>query len=573
MDIATITAPNGKPVIDRSVWKPFRKQAIFIGLPLTIKEAFYGGGAGSAKTDSLVMYSLCHKWHENQYFKQVLLRRTYQELKNEVVQRCQNVYPRFGAKFNKSDMIWTFPRLDQFGSGMQPSGALIKLGHCENEKDVHQYDTMEISLFSPDELTSLTEYIYLYISQERNRVPVGSGLTAVTRAGGMPGGIGHKFTKKRFVEPYGTDYKKANFKPKIIIGRAGVKRIYIHATLRDNPYIDPNYKQSLEARPAAERNAKLDGDWDSYEGQVFDEFRDRHYPDEPANAIHTVTPFKIPDWWLKFVIGDWGFAAMCYVGFYAISPDKRLYHYRELGFLKTKIKDWGAAVKTLIDRDNPRLVKFCKSAGQDRGQDQTIQEQISEAIGIPIELSNNASGTRVAGKMLLHEYLRWKPLPIPPLETAEPYNDEFARFLLRNKGIIEYKNYMARFNPPEPETNIPKLQIFLCDQEGNHEGHPNCCPLVIDSIKACSYDTPKNDKPAEDVKEFNGDDPYDTERYAVDTCESLLIEAEQEFVRIQKQAAILEQLNQTTDFTAFYRNMGKLEDDNVIHPIRRYRHV
>lgn len=304
---------------------------------------------------------------------------------------------------------------------------------------------------------------------------------------------------------------------------------------------------------------------------MFDEFRDKHYPDEPENAIHTVEPFKIPDWWLKFIIGDWGFAAMCYVGFYAISPDKRLYHYRELGFLKTRIKEWGPLVKGYIDKENPRVVKFCKSSGQDRGQDQTIQEQISEALGQPIELSNNAPGTRVAGKMLLHEYLRWKPLPVPTVDTTLVYDDEYARHLLRNKGLIEYKQYLARFNPPEEETNIPKLQIFLCGQDGNHEGHPNCCPLVIEAIKACSYDKPKDDKPAEDVREFNGDDPYDAERYAVDTCESLLVEAEQEFIKAQKQQALIEQLNSTSDYTAFYRNMKMVESTNVVHAVRRYK--
>lgn len=560
----TIYDPSGKPVVDKSIWRPSRKQRIFLSIPFEIKEALYGGGAGSAKTDTLVMFGLVHRWHENPKFKQVLLRRTYSELKNEVMGRCNSVYPRFGASFNKSDMMYTFPRPDQFGSGAHPAGAIIKLGHCEDENDVHQYDSMEIPLFTPDEITLLTEYIYLYISQERNRAPIDSGLPSITRAAGMPGGIGHKFTKRRFVAPC----KEGG---KVIIGRGGNLRIYIHATLADNPHIDPTYRKSLEGRPEAEKRAKLHGDWDSYEGQVFDEFRDKKFPDEPDNALHVVRPFNIPDYWLKFTIGDWGYAAMCYVAFYAISPDKRLYQYRELGFLKTKIKEWGPIVKQFIDRENPRVVKFCKSAGQDRGQDQTIQEQISEALDLSIELTNNSPGSRIAGKMLLHEYLRWKALPEIPKESVPNYNDEYARFLLRNKGLIRYNEYLEQFKPPTRENNIPKLQIFLCDKLGTHEGHPNCNPMVIEAIKACSYDKPKDDKPVEDVKEFNGDDPYDTVRYAVDTGESLLLEAEQEFEYIAKQQALINQLNQTTDFTAFYRNMGALESSTKIGPVGRYR--
>ena len=157
---------------------------------------------------------------------------------------------------------------------------MIFLGHCENEDDVHQYDTMQICLYTPDELTSITEWIYTYITFQRNRAPKDSGLPSITRAAGMPGGIGHTWTYKRFIKPYPKGGK-------IIVGKGGNKRIYIHSTLEDNKHIDPTYKQSLQGITIeAERKAKLLGDWDAYQGQVFDEFRDRKFEDEPANAIH-----------------------------------------------------------------------------------------------------------------------------------------------------------------------------------------------------------------------------------------------------------------------------------------------
>src|SRR5215831_5830774 len=98
-------------------WKPNPKQAQFLSLPLSIFEALYGGGNGSGKSDVLLIYGICHRWHENPQFKQVFQRRTYPELKNEIVPRSKELYPKFGAKFNKTEMLWTFPRLDQFGSG------------------------------------------------------------------------------------------------------------------------------------------------------------------------------------------------------------------------------------------------------------------------------------------------------------------------------------------------------------------------------------------------------------------------------------------------------------------------
>ena len=553
---------------DKDYWKPNPKQAEFLAIPVTIKEGFYGGGAGSGKTDILLVYGIVHKWHEHPLFKQVFMRRTYKDLKKEVVGRSREIYSKFGATYNGTDMVWTFPREDQYGAGIRGNaGAQIFLGHCELEKDVHNYDSMEISLFTPDELTNATDNIYNYITFQRNRAPRGSGLPSITRAAGMPGGVGHTFVKKRFIDPYPEGGK-------IIVGKGGNKRIYIHATLEDNEqHVDPTYKQSLDGISSeAERKAKKFGDWSAYLGQVFDEFRDKKYPDEPENAIHVVEPFQIPDWWPRFVIGDWGFAAMCYVGWYAVSPSKRLYLYRELYWYKTKISEWAPVVKSFNDQENVEAVKFCKSASQDRGQEHTIQQQLEEELGVPIELSTNSAGSRVAGKMLIHEYLRWKPKPvIPPSEMPE-YSEEYAMWLFRNKPHEEYKSYMQLFNPPEEEANIPRLQIFCCDDDSNnHEGHPNCCPMMIDAIKACNYDEkPSSGKAAEDVAEFEGDDPYDDLRYACDSAERYFNEAGEKFKKVLRQAAIIEQLKNSQDHTAFYRNARTLESNEAPKMISRF---
>lgn len=535
---------------DSGEWKPTIKQELFLSIPLTVKEAAYGGGAGSAKTDVLLVYALIHRWHEHPGFKQVFMRRTFPELRNEIIPRSRQIYSKFGATLNRSDMAWTFPRPDQLGgTGMSNAGAMIFLGQCENENDVHKYDSMEINLFTPDELTSFTEYIYLYIGFTRTRTSH-KELPAIIRTAGMPGGIGHTWVKKRFVDPAPPPNDR-----KIIIGRGGNKRIYIHATVLDNPHIDPSYLQGLYALPEAEKKAKL-GDWSSYQGQVFDEFRDRNYPDEPANAVHVIEPFTIPDWWPKFVVGDWGFAAMTWIGYAAVSPNKRVYLYREQTWTKVKIEEWAPLVKDYIDRETPRVVKFCKSAGQDRGQEHTIEQQISAALGRPIELTTNSAGSRISGKQLLHEYLRWKPKPLVPQDAIEPYNEERAMWLLRNRTQREYKAYVNQYNTEPVEEVIPKLQIF------------NTCPALIEAIKAASYDKKK----VEDVAEFSGDDPYDGIRYVVDTAEQFFESAKEEFAKVQKQEQLVQQLNNTQDYTAFYRNSRRLESDgtNGLRPVRTF---
>lgn len=550
---------------DKGFWKPNPKQEIFLSLPTTIFEGLYGGGNASGKSDVLLVYGLIHRWHENPNFKQVFMRRTYPELRNEIVPRSREIYPKFGASFNRTEMCWTFPRPDQYGgTGMGNQGALIFLAHCEDEEDVHKYDSMEINLFTPDELTTFTEYIYLYIGFTRVRTSDRT-LPAIIRAAGMPGGIGHTFTKKRFVAPYPTGGK-------IIVGRGNVKRFYVHSTVADNEHADPGYAARLDGLNDAERKARKFGDWDAYQGQVFDEFRDRHYPDEPENALHTITPYAIPDWWPRFVVGDWGYTAMTYIGFYAISPQKRLILYRELYWLKTKIEVWAPIVKDYIDREHPKVVKFCKSASQERGQEHTIQQQIETALGRTIELSENSSGSRISGKMLIHEYLRWTQKPIIPTDEIPVYSEEYAMWLLRNKGMNDYNAYHNLFKPVEEETNLPKFQIFRCEETSNHLGHPNCCPIMIEAIKACTYAKARDNKPAEDVAEFDGDDPYDDLRYAVDSAERYFAEASDEFERVQRQAALAEALKNYQDWTAYYRNMRAVEAQPKMQVVQMFHH-
>ncbi len=530
-------------------WKPTPKQAAFLSLPYSIKEGFYAGALGAGKTDVLLFYPIIHRFHENPEFKGLFLRRTFPELKKEVIPRSRKIFRAVGAKYNENDKIWSFP-----------SGALFFFGHCENEDDIHQYDSMQPNYVAFDELTSFTEWQYLYITIERNRSSAASNLPAIVRSASNPGNTGHVWVRKRFIDPCPEGFTR-------IRGKSKVERIFIPATIDDNPHISEEYKQVLEELPEAEKQAKKYGKWDAYEGSVFSEFRDRHYPDEPENALHVIDRFEIPEWWPKLVIGDWGYAAMTWIGHIAVSPDRRIYLYREQtwnikGQKRFKIEEWAPYVRYHIEKEKPRVVKFCQSAGQDRGQEQTIQQQLSEALGVPVALTGNSPGSRVAGKILLHEYLRWQPKHIIKQEPQE-YDDERARSILRNRGLQEYKAYLDTFTPQAEETNLPRLLIFRdCNEDDIHR---EPCELV-NAIKACVYDKTR----VEDVAQFDGDDPYDGIRYVVDSVERYFEESADEFDRVQQQERLDEHLRNTGDFTAFYRNSANLQSVGKVTSVRRY---
>jgi hypothetical protein len=542
------------PFNEKGEWKPNNpKQIQFLSLPLSIREAMFGGGAGSGKSELLLMYGIVNGWHEHPLFKQVFMRRTYKELKLEIVGRSRDMYARLGATYNKSDLVWTFPRPDQFGgTGLSNSGAQIFFGHCEHEDDVHNYDSMEINLFTPDELTSFTEFIYTYIAFTRVRSSAPGILPAITRGSGMPGDIGHTWVKKRF--------PKSARPGTIIIGKGGNKRIYIHSTARDNKNVDPNYVQGLSALNESERRAKEDGDWDSYEGSVFDEFRERKIPEEPENALHVIDKFDIPKHWPRICAIDWGFSAMCSVGWAAISPTKRVYIYRHQYFFREKIEEWAPKVRHFVDSDIPNDIVICHSANQHRGDPHTILEQVTDALGCSVNLGPR---DRIGTKLLLHEYLRWKSKPIIPLNEQKPYDEELAQWIRRNKTEEEYFLYLKSFSPEVEEIGIPRLLFFNAED----------VKLIWEAIKQCKYEKDTKDgKKVEDVAEFNGDDPYDMLRNLLYSADRWFEESKTEQDRLEEREKISINLSRTQDMTSFYNQMRKLESGERSNgtPVRRF---
>ncbi len=248
---------------------------------------------------------------------------------------------------------------------------------------------------------------------------------------------------------------------------------------------------------------------------------------------------------------------MTWAGYGAISPTKRVYIYREQHWRRTKIEEWAPYIRENVDKENVKTIKVCKSAGQDRGQEHTIQQQIEVALERSIHLTSNTAGSRVAGKQLLHEYFRWKPKYVPQKEQVL-YDENIAQWTLRNYGNLAYKDYLAQFNPPEQETNLPKCQIF------------NTCQVLIEAIQSCVYSKTN----PEDVAEFDGDDPYDGIRYLIDEADKFFEESEVECKKLEGQQDIIDTFAQNQDWNQLFRKAKALEsrESNYMKPVSRYAH-
>ena len=304
-----------------TVWRPQPKQAAFMARPEY--EALYGGAAGGGKSDALVIEAL--RQVEIHHYKGLIVRKTYPQLA-ELIDKSLNYYPRAypKARYNASAHTWNFP-----------SGAKILFGSMQYTKDRTRYQGQAYDFIGFDELTHFTwdEYSYLF---SRNR-PNGPGTRVYIRASANPGGVGHGWVKERFVtagKPMTTIWEDVTWRdPSGQEHRARQSRIFVPSSVFDNPALlnnDPDYVRRLASMPEAERKALLYGDWDTFSGQVFTEWRNDpdHYEDRLWT--HVIHPFRIPDSWRVWRGFDWGYSRPFSVGWYAVDHERRMYRIREL---------------------------------------------------------------------------------------------------------------------------------------------------------------------------------------------------------------------------------------------------
>jgi hypothetical protein len=168
------------------------------------------------------------------------------------------------------------------------NGSSIYLRHCQHEADADDYRGAEFHVLLIDELTLFTERMYRML-QSRVRIPEEfkqqfippelRPLFPRILCGSNPGGIGHHFVKKHWVdfgemtehsepdEPDDDDEDDA--------GEAYVPRMrqFIPGKLRDNPSLNPReYKHTLKGLgDKLKIRAMLDGDWTIVAGSMFGE--------------------------------------------------------------------------------------------------------------------------------------------------------------------------------------------------------------------------------------------------------------------------------------------------------------
>lgn len=265
-------------------WEPTPKQEE--ALVRDEYEILYGGARGGGKTDAGMAWLLYDKDHP--LYKALVIRRNADDL-SDWVERAKRMYAPTGIEFTGKPAI-----------GRWPSGAFIKLGHLKDDNAYEKYQGHEYHKILIEELTQIpSERRYeMLISSCRSTV---DGISAQVMGTTNPGGPGHKWVKRRFIDP------SISGKP-FVNPKTGRSAIFISAKVDDNPYIverDPSYITYLDNLPDDLRRAWREGSWEladvkgAYYGfemrEAWKQGRIGKIPHDKAALVHTAWDFGMND--------------------------------------------------------------------------------------------------------------------------------------------------------------------------------------------------------------------------------------------------------------------------------------
>ncbi|HWS31045.1 MAG TPA: phage terminase large subunit [Clostridia bacterium] len=374
-------------------YKPNLRQREFFNSPA--KHTAYGGARGGGKSWAMrtQFIRLAARYP---HLRLLLLRRTLNELKENHVIPLQIVLAKV-ARYNSSDKVFVFP-----------NGSRIKLGYCDAEADVYQYQGQEYDVIGLEEATHFTEaqMQFLTTCNRSTRADIKPRMYYTCN----PGGVGHAWVKRLFID---RDYREKEKAEDYVFIPA---KVYDNAVLMKN---NPEYVQTLENLPEKKRRAHLDGDWDALEGQFFEEFR---------REKHVIASFKIPKHWKRFRSVDWGYNDPCAVLWHACDEDGHVYTYRELYVRQMYAADVAQKIVQMStmrigDEDLPEKIDYTvvsPDMWQKRGMKKDVEgENIADVFarnGVPVIAADNS---RVVGWDRCRGYMQDAPDEKPWWQVTE----------------------------------------------------------------------------------------------------------------------------------------------------------
>lgn len=277
-DLQPATNTTARPIDYPSEWPagsgryaPNDRQAEAHRLAPYADELLYGGARGGGKTDFALAEAL-RRCLAVAGFQAVFFRRTYPELSGPggAIPRLLSRIPRNVGRWNGGKHTWRFY-----------NGSVLAMSYLETLAHVQAWLGLELQLMIFDQVEQIDEETYVMVrtslraSGELATAIRDAGLRPASLATANPGGRGHMWVKRRWIDAFPTGGQLFRAQPTEDEPSPSV-RVFVPAKLADNPALDqgdPTYRARLQALPAEDRKAQLDGDWNVYKGARFGSFR------------------------------------------------------------------------------------------------------------------------------------------------------------------------------------------------------------------------------------------------------------------------------------------------------------
>lgn len=347
--------------------KPQPKQQEFF----RAKEKYvaFGGARGGGK--SWAVRALL-KWYAIKYpgINMLLIRRTYQDLRDNHILPLQKEIPREVAVYREIDKSFNFV-----------NGSRLKCSYFASDNDALQYQGQEYDIICLEEATQFGESVFNILKaclRGANNYPKHMYLTC------NPDGVGFLWVKRLFVS---REYFE---------GENPEDYRFIQSLVDDNYALlanNPDYVKQLDSLPEGLRERWRYGSWDAAEGQYYPEFR---------RGLHTCNPFPIPKEWRRYRCIDYGLDMLaCY--WVAVDSTKNCYVYRELCESNLPISDAARKILDYTPADEEIYLTFAPpdlwNRSQETGRSKAL---IFGESGLNLTKSNN---DREAGWLAIKELM------------------------------------------------------------------------------------------------------------------------------------------------------------------------
>lgn len=263
---------------------PNRRQSLAHRRAPLCDELLFGGARGGGKTDFAIAEAI-RRCSLIPGLQAVIFRRTYKELTGprSIHQRLLARMPASVATWRASEKVWRFANESH-----------LYLSYLETLADVQAWLGLELQLMVFDQLEQLDEETYVLVrtslraAGELARRVTAAGYRPASIGTANPGGVGHAWVKARFIDPFPDGRGQLFRSAPTELEPTPMVRCFVKSLLADNPALDiadPTYRARLEALPADERAAHLEGDWNVFKGARFGMFR---------TELHVVDPEDLP---------------------------------------------------------------------------------------------------------------------------------------------------------------------------------------------------------------------------------------------------------------------------------------